>query len=405
MRLPIWRKNKILVKNFINQENNKTEMALLSFDGKIRDKIVAGFNKNFLIKGEHIKNGGISDPKIMLSLLGGGSGALGLAGAASGKLFMATANPATLMSIGNGVGSAVMGPTGIVAHAPFLPVTGAIMPVVAPLIAFQALSTITIMKQFEVVNRRLDKIQDTLNTILQRGEATFIGEIISASNRITDIEEQFSVCNRFSDDMIIRLALLEDKINPIFERYNYLYKNQDISSKMTFVDLKLKQTDAFMAIVTSILDIRINLLKMKLNIQNNPGYIKKAANSFAEKIDFYHELWIEIRKNPDEIVGVVDEINNAVSGMNWWQKNMPSWVLGKRNERKELENKSNVFDKEALQHQIQFDNQIESAIELGSYIKKGICSDSNMSLIYWQDKVGEHCYYTDDLLINYSPKQ
>ena len=139
MGLPIWQKNKIVVKNFNNRETGKTEMALLAFDGKMRDKIIAKFNEQFLIEGDHIKNGGVSSPKTMLSLIGGGAGSVGLAGVTSGQLFMATANPATLMQIGNGVGSAVMGSSGIVAQAPFLPVAGALMPVVAPLIAFQAL--------------------------------------------------------------------------------------------------------------------------------------------------------------------------------------------------------------------------------------------------------------------------
>ena len=399
MGLPIWQKNKIVVKNFNNPETGKTEMALLAFDGKMRDKIIAKFNEQFLIEGDHIKNGGVSSPKTMLSLIGGGAGSVGLAGVTSGQLFMATANPATLMQIGNGVGSAVMGSSGIVAQAPFLPVAGALMPVVAPLIAFQALSTITIMKQFEVVNEKLDKIQDTLNTILQRDEATFVGEVISASNRIADIEKQFSVCNQFTDDMIIRLALLEDKINPIFERYNYLYKNQSINSDMSLKDLKLKQTDAFMAIITSILDIRIDLLKMKLNIQNNPGYMESAAHAFVEKIDFYHDLWEGIQKNSAEIDAVANELKEVVSEMNWWQRNMPSWLFGKRKQRKEFENKSETFEKEALKHQIQFNNQVESAIELGDTVKKGLIPDNKMSLIYWRDELGEHSYYTDDLLI------
>jgi len=403
MGLPIWQRNKIIVKEFKNSETKKTEMALLAFDGKMRDKIISKFNEQFLIEGDHVKNGGVSSPKTMLSLIGGGAGSVGLAGTISSQLFMATANPATLMQIGNGVGSAVMGTSGIIAQAPFLPVAGALMPVVAPLIAFQALSTITIMKQFEVVNEKLDKIQDTLNTILQRDEATYVGEVISASNRIADIENQFSVCNQFTEDMIIRLALLEDKINPIFERYNYLYKNQTINSSMSFTDLKLKQTDAFMAIITSILDIRIDLLKMKLNIQNNPGYMESAAKAFVEKIDFYHDLWSGIQNNSSEIDAVASELKEAVSEMNWWQKNMPSWLFGKREQRKEFEEKSNTFDKEALKHQLQFDNQIDSAMELGETIKKGLIPESKMSLIYWRDELGEHSYYTDDLLIKSIP--
>lgn len=387
------KKNKILVKEFNNPQTNKTEMALLAFNGKMRDKIIENFNQHFLIEGDHIKNGGISSPKTILSLLGGSVGALGLAGVASGQLFMATANPATLMSIGSGVGSAVMGASGIVGQAPFLPVKGALMPVAAPLIAFQALSTITIMKQFKVVNEHLDKIQDTLNTILYRKEATFIGEVISASNRISEIEKQFYICNQFTDDMIVRLALLEDKINPIFERYNYLYKNRSTNTDTGLIELDLN--DAYMAIVTSILDIQIDLLKMKINIQNNPGYMETAAKTFVDKIDYYKKLWTTIQNDSSEINKVKEELKDAVSGMNWWQKNMPSWLLGKNAERKENENKIKTFEK-ALQHQPMIDGSIESAREFCKSIQPAI---NKMSLIYWKDDFGEHSYYTDDLLI------
>lgn len=390
------KKNKILVKEFNNPQTDKAEMALLAFDGKMRDKIIENFNQHFLIEGDHIKNGGISSPKTMLSLLGGSVGSLGLAGVASGQLFMATANPATLMSIGNGVGSAVMGASGIVSQAPFLPVKGALMPVAAPLIAFQALSTITIMKQFKVVNERLDKIQDTLNTILYREEATFIGEVISASNRISEIENQFHICNQFTEDMIFRLALLEDKINPIFERYKYLYKNQSINTDTALRELKLQQTDAYMVVVTSILDIRIDLLKMKINIQNNPGYMETAAKTFVDKIGYYKQLWTTIQNDSSEINKVKEELKAAVSGMNWWQKNMPSWLLGKREKRKENENKVNELEKEASRHKVVVDEPIEFAMEFSESIKP---SESKMSLIYWKDDLGEHSYYTDDLLI------
>ena len=389
------KKNKILVKEFKNPQTNKTEMALLTFDGKMRDKIIEKFNQHFLIEGDHIKNGGISSPKTILSLLGAGAGSLGLAGVTSGQLFMATANPATLMSIGNGVGSAVMGASGIVGQAPFLPVTGALMPVAAPLIAFQALSTIKIMKQFEVVNERLDKIQDILNTILYRNEATIIGEVISASNRISEIENQFHICNQFTEDMIVRLALLEAKINPIFERYNYLYITQPINTETDLRELNLKQTDAYMAIVASILDIQIDLLKMKINIQNNPMYMETAAKAFVYKIDCHKQLWTTIQNDSSKINEVKDELEDAISDMNWWQKNMPSWLLGKSEERKENENKIKTFEK-ALQHQPMIGEAVESAREFCKSIQP---AGSKMSLIFWKDDLGEHSYYTDDLLI------
>ena len=395
--MSILRKNKIVVKEF-KDESGKTEMALLSFDGKVRDEIIARFNEQFLIEGDHIKNGGLSSPKTMLSLLCGGVGSVGMAGVASGQLFMATANPATLMQIGNGLGSAVMGSSGIVAQAPFIPVAGASMQV-APLIAFQALSTIQIMKQFEEVNKKLNLIQNTVNTIMQRNEATFVGEVISAANRIGELETQFSICNQFTEDMIVRLAILEDKVNPLFERYNYLYKSQNLDERTTPEQLNIKETDAYMAIVISILDIRIDLLKMKLNIQNNPGFIKDAANNFAEKIDVYQNLWTLIQNKASDIDAIAKKLKETVDEMNWWQKKMPSWMFGNRTQRKRLEKKSEIFEKEALKHQIQFDNIIDDAMELGDAVKKEIFSDRKMSLVYWRDEMGEHSYYTDDLLI------
>ncbi|MFW6029261.1 MAG: hypothetical protein ACOCRO_03305, partial [Halanaerobiales bacterium] len=45
----------------------------------------------------------------------------------SGQLFMATANPAALVTIGNGVGNTVMGPSGFIAQISFIPVSGGIL--------------------------------------------------------------------------------------------------------------------------------------------------------------------------------------------------------------------------------------------------------------------------------------
>ena len=47
---------------------------------------------------------------MMPMLAGGGGGGTAAASLLAGNVFLATANPATLMTIGTGVGSAVMGP-------------------------------------------------------------------------------------------------------------------------------------------------------------------------------------------------------------------------------------------------------------------------------------------------------
>lgn len=234
---------------------------------------------------------------------------------------------------------------------------------------------------------------------MKRNEATYIGEVISASNRLSDIENQFSTSNHFTNDMIIRIGILEDKVNPIFERYNHLYSIQNIEKHMSLEDLKFKQTDAFFVIFLSILDMRVDLLRLKLTVQENPGYMDKAATQFKDKIEFYNQLWINIKNNSEEIKEISDQMAETINEMNWWQKKMPSWLLGKRKEREELEKKSQDFREESYKHQIDFRDDIEGAIKLGDTIKKGLGNENKMNLIYWRDAYGEHSYYTDDLLI------
>jgi hypothetical protein len=432
MKLPMFRRNQIFVKQFNNEENN-SPITLLSFDGKIRDQIIERFNTNYLIDGSHIKNGGKSSPKSILTLIGAGAGSIGLAGATSGQLFMATANPATLMAIGNGVGSAVMGAGGIVAQAPFIPVAGALMPVVAPLIAFQIISTITIMNEFKVVNKKLDDIKFLIERIIIRDEATNLGIIISALNRIEDIEKQYETLKYFNTDMMNRLALLENSINPLFERYNYLYSStgdtvvtseikysdlkdafgeaffggfylyhmENRQTKKTNIseeDLKYKGMDAYFAILTSIVDIRVSLLRIKMNMQEAPEYVENSTVLFKEKVRFYEKLWETIHKDYENIKEISSKMEEAVKSMNWWQRTVPTWLGGKRKER--IENEKNIQKLSPANDLYKNENGLRDIIEKSKQSVQYIGQTSKTNLLYWRDDIGEHSYFTDDLVIN-----
>ena len=64
------------------------------------------------------QSAGVIESTWLPPLLGAGSTAA--SSLLAGNVFLATVNPQTLMTIGTGVGSAVMGSTGIVAQAPFV---------------------------------------------------------------------------------------------------------------------------------------------------------------------------------------------------------------------------------------------------------------------------------------------
>ncbi|AEF80597.1 hypothetical protein [Leadbettera azotonutricia] len=403
MKLPFFRKkqkSQIVAQKFNNQNDN-SEVALLTFEGNIRDQIIEKLNGNLFTKGSYIENGGKISSKNILSMIGIGAGSLGASTVASTQLFMATANPATLMTIGNGVGSAVMEAGRIVAQAPFIAATGAVIPVIAPLIAFQAISTIAIMSEFATINKKLDDIKAVIDRSIQRNEATEIGTIISAFNRLKDIEDQFSNSNQFTNEMLIRLYLLENSINPIFERYKYLYSSQKINETTTSDDLKFKKMDAYFAIMSSMLDMRIDLLRLKVTIQEDPSYMSESAIRFSEKIAFYNKLWGEIKDNSEEIKDISTKMSDTINQMSWWQKNFS--ILGRREEREDLEKKSAEFGRESENFKTMLNDDIKKAQELSDDMKKNLKS-SKMNLIYWKDENGEHSYYTDDLLIGQETK-
>ncbi|MCY4075592.1 MAG: hypothetical protein OXH04_09220 [Acidobacteria bacterium] len=98
---------------------------------------------------------GVIESNWLLPLLGAGSTAA--SSLVAGNVFMATANPATLMTLGTGVGSAVMGSSGIVAQAPFVAVSSALLPVVAPVVLFMTVASAIVDESFAPARSRMER--------------------------------------------------------------------------------------------------------------------------------------------------------------------------------------------------------------------------------------------------------
>ena len=203
--------------------------------------------------------------------------------------------------------------------------------------------------------------------------------------------------------MMIRLALIEDTVNPIFEKYSFLYNKRvkDTSINQNLITSQLN--DAMLTIIVSILDLRTDLMKLKLTIQENPGYLETAAKSLVNKVSLYSSLWGKIANTKNELSQISQDLADAVSSMNWWQRNVPSFLFGKRNQRKEMEEKSTLLDKKAIKVSNILDSSANDAKQIGGKIKEPIEESElinenyNMSLFYWKDETGEHSYYTSDL--------
>jgi len=387
------KKNEKIMVTTIPESETGRHISVMAIKGDMRDKIILKLKENYLLHGEYIRNGGKASEAYIPALLAGGAGALSLSAAASGTLFMATANPSTLIAIGSGVGSAVMGAGGIIAQAPFMSVAGALMPVAAPLVAFQALSALAMMKS---LHEGLHEVREIVYRIFQRSEATFAGEIISACSRIEGLEHEFQVANRFTQDMMIRLALLEDKINPILERYQYLYQMLDIG-KMSDKDWPIKQADALMAVIVSVIDFRVDMLRMRLFIQDNPGFVKDFTERLIRKKERYLKFCDDIVNMPRVFEKESHMLRKEVASRNLYQRLAPEPFGGKR--KQTVESKRRLLALDTFNVSESLMNIALSAKQAFAVDAEGADAAGNASFLYWEDEEGKHSYYTDDIHI------
>ena len=375
-------------------DDGERSLSLVQVEGKERERLIEHFSKFYEVDPDYPQNGGIISPKSILSIVGGAGASAAGATALSSKLFIATANPATLMQLGGGVGSAVMGTSGIVGQAAFLPAAGAVMPVALPLIAFQAVSTLTVLKQFKVVNKKLDILERNIRKILQRDEASFAGDILYSIKQLDLIEQQFQVSKKFTNEMIHNLSQVQSKVGPAFERYRILYESEKLDVNSSSSSRKQKHCDSHFLVAFSILELRIYLLKIKVAVQDAPEQLDLLVKTFKDKSEEYKQLWEIIQQDPNLAKKVSQELSEAIEEMTTWQRNMPSWLGGKRQLRKQLAKKSSQFH----EHAAEIDSSLDKLVESGhNIVPKSKNEEQQVILIYWEDHLGQHSIYVNDL--------
>src|SRR5690554_5506 len=97
-----------------NLGSKGSELAVFEFQGELRDSMVSNLHEAYLSTGKYASDARAVAPQGAMAVAFAGSAAVGtgLSAQFSSSLFMATANPTTLMQFKGGVGSAVMGAQG-----------------------------------------------------------------------------------------------------------------------------------------------------------------------------------------------------------------------------------------------------------------------------------------------------
>ena len=364
------------------------ELVVSEFNGEIQQRILDKMNLEYLSTGKFVKDQRSISPKILSSLMMS-SGAVGKAISAmvSPSLFMATANPATLMNLGVGVGSAVMGAQGIVGQAAFIPVASSI-PVVAPLMVMQALSTIVLLQQFSVMDKKLDAIKGSIDKMMARQEVTKVAELFAAISIVDEIYLQYGQAGRFSTDMLIRLALAERDASILSRRYEMLENSEDKNS--TAEDFA--NSDTFCTMLASFLNLRVKYLRTSVDIQENPQFVQRSSESFVALLKDDISLWDKLLNKSKKLKSDIEEMETLKDKAKGLQR------IAQIPKEKELSRKKEEYTN-ALEKERFILDDFHSLIEIAKNVTETTITQTLPTLVYWHDDEGEHCIATNEQIL------
>lgn len=381
-----------------------SELAVFEFEGKLRDAMITSLQESYLATGRYAPDARAVSPQgaMSLTVAGAATGATALSAAFSSTLFMATANPATLMTVGSGVGSAVMGAGGIVAQAPFIAVASS-LPVVAPILAIQALNTAVMMQQFQRVDRKLDTIKSTLDEAIARIEATHAGELLAASRIVDDVYQQYSSEGTFSNDMLIRLALAERDVRSLASRFRQLVEARRTTNVDDLDEVRHANYDAHSAMLASFLELRVSYLRVCVDMQENPRSVSSSVDHLKSMIDDGIVFWQFLLDRSQVLKAEIGKLEARLRQMNWAARNLPG---GEGNAvAKELEKRKAAYTS-TMEAEREIMSEFHSLIESARTTRKAFemsdlaSADVSPTLVYWKDEMGQHSFVTGRNIIS-----
>ncbi len=363
------------------------QLGIIDLGTDISRALRPQFDNHTLAHGAPFQTGGVLGTAC-LPVLGVGSAVS--SSLLAGNIFLATANPATLMQIGSGVGSAVMGAGGtIVGQAPFIAAGSAIVPVVAPVVFFMTVATMMMAARFDQIHTALNQLAKAVEELLVREIAGDYGILRSALERLRDIGAEFDGCRRFTDEMKMRLALVESDVNMLHHKYDILSTRRVDST----LRAELAVSDLNLFTLSSLADIYVDHLRLRLALQDNPVDVDRSFAALNAKIDRYETAFRALLEE-DSVRGYQKELQDSVEGMSWWKKNV---FAGK--ESSEAEADINKI------HELRADRLIELRLNLARWseeLAQGRDPGPEQAAVYYREKDGRgalKAYYTSDLKV------
>lgn len=378
--------------------DGQPDQGLIAVTGRTRDALIASLTNNLAATGKYTPDARAVSPHVLGSTASTATalGATAASAAIAPTLFMATANPATLMQLGSGVGSAVMGAGGIVAQAPFIPVAAS-LPVVAPLALMGVVNTAVTMRRVQAVNAKLDTLANTLTNLLVRVDITQIAGLIAASKTLGDITEEYGELGHFTPAMIARFTVAEQALMAVARRQEMLLLSAESRALDTEVPIDDVIRDVNAAGLAYITEVQVHALHLALALQESPARVATRAQQLTECIAHTTERWSELKNLSDKVKATITSLEESDQKKSWgeWGKERFSGqthdfpALKERRE-KILENEKTLIDEHG--------SKLEAFKELSQSLREQ--QDSRATLVYWRDEAGEHSFLTEQLSID-----
>ena len=225
------------------------------------------------------ESGGVVESAWLLPALGGAS--MASSSLLAGNVFLATANPATLMTIGTGVGSAVMGPAGIVAQAPFVAASTALMPVVAPVMLFATVSAVVTGARLDRVRQGLGLLSEVVERTRRLHEARDYARFETAASLLDELGSEVAQTGRFGADATDMLAMVLKNTKELQAQYGQLAEGPVASEN----DARHAVADLNRYFLATILDLRADGLRLHWTLQEDPDLVEHRQSRLAQKIE------------------------------------------------------------------------------------------------------------------------
>ena len=365
--------------------------GLIAVTGRTRDALIASLTNSLAATGKYTPDARAVSPQVLGSTASTATAVASTAASAAiaPTLFMATANPATLMQLGSGVGSAVMGAGGIVAQAPFIPVAAS-MPVVAPLALMGVVNTAVTMRQFQAVNAKLDTIANSLTNLLVRVDITQIAGLIAASKTLGDITEEYGELGHFTPAMIARFAVAEQALAAVARRQELLLLSAERRALDPETDIEDVIRDVNAAGLAYITEVQVHALHLALALQESPALVTKRTQQLTECIDKTNERWSTLKNLSEGVKAKITEYEEEDQKKSRFSRQTHDLSALKERREKILENEKALIDEHG--------SKLEAFKELSQSLREQ--QESHATLVYWRDEAGEHSFLTEQLSID-----